>query len=222
MIPPGCAPRWRWRKRRRDRRLDLGAWARKNLFATPLDAALTILAALALAWALPQILNWLFFSAVWSGADRTACLTTDQGGAAAGRLVGCVLALRKRQVRTVHVWPLSLGGTVACHPDGDHVCRAAGAAVDPARALQAAERNPVLRGLPVRRIFSAARRQFRAALCRDAAVGRPAGHAGALFCRHRRYRCRSASCWRSDDARRCRRSRCSRWSSSRRFAACRW
>ena len=57
-----------------------GAWARKNLFATPLDAALTILAALALAWALPQILNWLFFSAVWSGADRTACLTTDQGG----------------------------------------------------------------------------------------------------------------------------------------------
>ena len=57
-----------------------GAWARKNLFASPLDAALTILAALALAWALPQILNWLFFSAVWSGADRTACLTTDQGG----------------------------------------------------------------------------------------------------------------------------------------------
>ena len=57
-----------------------GAWARKNLFASPLDAALTILAALVLAWALPQILNWLFFSAVWSGADRTACLTTDQGG----------------------------------------------------------------------------------------------------------------------------------------------
>jgi general L-amino acid transport system permease protein len=57
-----------------------GAWARKNLFASPLDAALTILAALVLAWALPQILNWLFFSAVWSGADRTSCLTTEQGG----------------------------------------------------------------------------------------------------------------------------------------------
>lgn len=56
------------------------AWARKNLFATPLDSALTILAALALAWALPQILNWLLFSAVWSGADRTACLTAEQGG----------------------------------------------------------------------------------------------------------------------------------------------
>ena len=56
------------------------AWARKNLFASPFDTAMTILAALALAWALPQILNWLFFSAVWSGADRTACLTTEQGG----------------------------------------------------------------------------------------------------------------------------------------------
>jgi general L-amino acid transport system permease protein len=56
------------------------AWARKNLFASPLESVLTILAALALAWALPQILNWLFFSAVWSGADRTACLTTEQGG----------------------------------------------------------------------------------------------------------------------------------------------
>jgi general L-amino acid transport system permease protein len=57
------------------------AWMRKNMFASPLDSALTILAALALAWALPQILNWLFFSAIWSGADRTACLTVEQGGA---------------------------------------------------------------------------------------------------------------------------------------------
>ena len=56
------------------------AWARKSLFATPVDSALTIIAALALAWALPQMLNWAFFSAVWSGADRTACLTTEQGG----------------------------------------------------------------------------------------------------------------------------------------------
>ncbi|WP_274629353.1 amino acid ABC transporter permease [Arvimicrobium flavum] len=56
------------------------AWLRKNLFATPTDAALTVLALLAIAWFLPQILNWLFFNAVWSGADRTACLTTEQGG----------------------------------------------------------------------------------------------------------------------------------------------
>jgi general L-amino acid transport system permease protein len=56
------------------------AWVRKNLFASPFDIALTILAALALAWSLPQLLNWLFFDAVWSGADRTACLTEEQGG----------------------------------------------------------------------------------------------------------------------------------------------
>ena len=57
-----------------------GAWFRKNLFATPTDSVLTIIAALVVAWALPQILNWVFFSAVWTGADRTACLTTEQGG----------------------------------------------------------------------------------------------------------------------------------------------
>ncbi len=58
----------------------LAAWMRRNLFSTPVNSALTVLAALAVAWTLPQILNWLFFSAVWSGTDRTACLTTEQGG----------------------------------------------------------------------------------------------------------------------------------------------
>jgi general L-amino acid transport system permease protein len=56
------------------------AWVRKNLFATPVDSILTVLALLVIAWGLPQILNWTFFSAVWTGADRTACLTTEQGG----------------------------------------------------------------------------------------------------------------------------------------------
>ena len=57
-----------------------GAWVRKNLFATPVDSVLTILALLAVAWLLPQILNWALFNAQWSGADRTACLTASQGG----------------------------------------------------------------------------------------------------------------------------------------------
>jgi len=56
------------------------AWVRKNLFASPVDSALTVLAALAIVWFVPQILNWVLFSAVWTGADRTACLTVDQGG----------------------------------------------------------------------------------------------------------------------------------------------
>lgn len=58
----------------------LAGWMRRSLFSTPTNAALTLLALLVLAWALPHLLGWLFFDAVWSGADRTACLTTEQGG----------------------------------------------------------------------------------------------------------------------------------------------
>ena len=56
------------------------AWVRKNLFATPVDSVLTVLALLLVAWALPQILGWTVFNAQWTGTDRTACLTVDQGG----------------------------------------------------------------------------------------------------------------------------------------------
>lgn len=55
-------------------------WIRSNLFATPKDTALTILAIALLVWTVPDMLNWLFFDAVWSGSDRTACLTLAQGG----------------------------------------------------------------------------------------------------------------------------------------------
>lgn len=53
------------------------AWVRQNLFATPLNSAITILTALFLAWAIPPLLDWLFFNAVWSGANREACLPVD-------------------------------------------------------------------------------------------------------------------------------------------------
>lgn len=56
------------------------AWVRHNLFATWKDAILTIAAITAIVYYIPKALNWLFFSAVWSGADRTVCLTVDQGG----------------------------------------------------------------------------------------------------------------------------------------------
>lgn len=58
----------------------VGAWLRNNLFSTPVNSVLTVLALLLLAWMLPRMLSWLFFDAVWTGADRTACLTTEQGG----------------------------------------------------------------------------------------------------------------------------------------------
>ena len=56
------------------------AWLRNNLFASWKDAVLTILAVVALVYYLPKAINWLFISAVWTGTDRTACLTVDQGG----------------------------------------------------------------------------------------------------------------------------------------------
>ncbi len=55
-------------------------WMRTNLFATPLDTALTLLAILVLAWFLPGMINWLFVNAVWSGPDRSVCSTVAQGG----------------------------------------------------------------------------------------------------------------------------------------------
>ncbi|MFS8110911.1 amino acid ABC transporter permease [Rhizobium jaguaris] len=55
-------------------------WSKKNLFATPKDVVLTVLAIAFLAWAIPHLVNWLFIQAVWNGTDRTFCATTVQGG----------------------------------------------------------------------------------------------------------------------------------------------
>jgi general L-amino acid transport system permease protein len=55
-------------------------WLRKNLFGSLSDSILTIVAILALVWFLPSLIDWLFVSAVWTGADRTACTTAVQGG----------------------------------------------------------------------------------------------------------------------------------------------
>jgi general L-amino acid transport system permease protein len=56
------------------------AWIRKNLLATPLDAVLTIIAILALAWFLPPAIKWLFIDASWTGGGRGVCATAAQGG----------------------------------------------------------------------------------------------------------------------------------------------
>jgi general L-amino acid transport system permease protein len=56
-------------------------WARKNLFASVTDSIMTLVAIAVILYYLPGLLNWLFVKAVWAGTDRTACLTTAQGGA---------------------------------------------------------------------------------------------------------------------------------------------
>ncbi len=55
-------------------------WARTNLFATPLDTILTLIAAAILLWYVPPIVRWLFIDAQWTGTDRTFCTTAEQGG----------------------------------------------------------------------------------------------------------------------------------------------
>ena len=51
-------------------------WGRANLFGTPFNAVLTVLTLLLLAWAVPPLVRFLAVDAVWSGADRQACLET--------------------------------------------------------------------------------------------------------------------------------------------------
>ena len=55
---------------------------RRNLFATPLDSILSIVAGLFAAWALWNIFNWAWVDAVFYGDDREACLL--EGGGHAG------------------------------------------------------------------------------------------------------------------------------------------
>ena len=56
------------------------AWIRNNLFASWKDGILSLITLAALVYFLPGLINWLFVSAVWTGSDRTACLTVEQGG----------------------------------------------------------------------------------------------------------------------------------------------
>ena len=53
-------------------------WLRDNLLSTPFNIVLTILIVLPLAWAIPELVKFLFLDAVWSGSDRDACLESVQ------------------------------------------------------------------------------------------------------------------------------------------------
>ncbi|MFD2238456.1 amino acid ABC transporter permease [Aureimonas populi] len=67
----------------------LAGRVRKNLFATPSDALLTIVFGAFCIWAFWGILNWAVLSAVFEGADRTACLAQE------GQTVGACWAFVK-------------------------------------------------------------------------------------------------------------------------------
>jgi general L-amino acid transport system permease protein len=55
------------------------AWVLNNLFSSVGNAVMTILAILFVAWVLPPILRFVFFDAVFTGADREACLADTVG-----------------------------------------------------------------------------------------------------------------------------------------------
>ena len=60
---------------------EVGAFGtvRRNLFATPLDSVLSIVAALFVAWAVWNVFQWAVVDAVFTGGDREACLVADGG-----------------------------------------------------------------------------------------------------------------------------------------------
>jgi general L-amino acid transport system permease protein len=53
-------------------------WVRANLLSSPFNIGLTIVCAVLLYWILSSVVDFLFIDAVWSGADRKACLATAQ------------------------------------------------------------------------------------------------------------------------------------------------
>ncbi len=55
------------------------AWARDNLFSSPMNTGLT-LAAVALLWVtIPPFINWAFIDAVWRGDTREVCMAPEAG-----------------------------------------------------------------------------------------------------------------------------------------------
>jgi general L-amino acid transport system permease protein len=56
-----------------------GAWLRRNLFATPLDSALTILGLLFLLWIVPPLYNYLIGRAVFPGGTVEQCRVENVG-----------------------------------------------------------------------------------------------------------------------------------------------
>jgi general L-amino acid transport system permease protein len=57
----------------------LRGWLRANLFSTPMNSILSLIFALFVVWVLVRVLNFVLFSAVFTGADREACVGENVG-----------------------------------------------------------------------------------------------------------------------------------------------
>jgi general L-amino acid transport system permease protein len=56
-------------------------WMRKNLFSSVSNTIFTLIAIWLIYMIVPGFLQWSLFDAIWSGTDRIACATVQQGGA---------------------------------------------------------------------------------------------------------------------------------------------
>src|SRR5690606_3698191 len=56
---------------------------RKNLFATPVDAVITVVLGLFSVWAVWKLVQWGLTTAVFTGANREACLAGEGGAVGA-------------------------------------------------------------------------------------------------------------------------------------------
>ncbi len=54
-------------------------WVRANLFSTPLNTAITVVAIVFLGLAVPPFVRWAFVDAVWTGSDGAACSLPGAG-----------------------------------------------------------------------------------------------------------------------------------------------
>jgi general L-amino acid transport system permease protein len=57
-------------------RAGLWGWLRTNLFSSPTNVVLTLACLLLAVWAVPPLVRFFLIEAVWSGADRDACLAS--------------------------------------------------------------------------------------------------------------------------------------------------
>ena len=179
-------------------------WMRANLFSSPLNIALTILSVAADRLDRAAARRFLFIDAVWSGADREACLPTAERPGSR-RLLG----LRARPLLLFHLRLLSDRRSAGGSTCSSRCSRSAssGCCGSTRRAATSA-----------RSISSSSCRSSRSSCCsavpliglrdgRHLAVGRRAGHHRGVVRSASCSRCRSASCWRSGAARTCRRCR---------------
>jgi general L-amino acid transport system permease protein len=54
------------------------AWVKEHLFGGAFNTVMTLALLLLFAWLLPPLIRFLFIDAVWSGADREACIITPE------------------------------------------------------------------------------------------------------------------------------------------------